>query len=148
MGSTRALVVRVGQRRCALLLCDVSEVMRPLPIEPLPGAPDFVPGLCIIRGAPVPVVELATLLDGEREQPGRFVTIKAGARSVALAVGAVVGVHDLESDQLSSLPPLLQHVQGIEALGAADNQLLVVLRAARLVPDELWQTLLPEEAVR
>ena len=36
----------------------------------------------------------------------------------------------------------------IEAIGTRDAQLLVVLRAARIVPDEVWTTLAAAEATR
>lgn len=140
-----ALVVAVGRRACALALTDVSEVMRPLPIERVDGAPFFVAGLAVVRGAAVPVVDLGAVLEGGAPSHlwGRFVSVKVGARHVALAVGGVLGVRTLERAQLTALPPLLRDAAGeaIEAIAAADAQLLVVLRAARLVPEELWSTL-------
>jgi chemotaxis signal transduction protein len=36
----------------------------------------------------------------------------------------------------------------IEAIGTRDAQLLVVLRAARIVPDEVWTSLAKAEATR
>lgn len=147
-----ALVFTVGQRACALPLRDISEVMRPLPIESVAGAPNFVPGVAIIRGAALPVVDLGMLLERRSQRAwGRFVTVKVGgARSVALAVDEVVGVRSLEGSQLAALPPLLRAADGdlIEALGAADAQLLVVLRAARLVPEEVWASLAVEMKAR
>lgn len=140
-----ALVVTIGRRACALRLPDVAEVMRPLPVEPISGAPHFVLGLCVIRGAALPVVDLTALLE---VRPGiacgRFVSVKAGDRSLALAVDSVIGVRNLEHAQLLGLPPLLEDAQVIEAVGAADAQLLLVLRAARLVPDEAWPSLAVE----
>ncbi len=142
VATTSALVVTVGQRSCALPLRDVAEVMRPLPVEAIAGAPHFVPGLCIIRGAALPVVDLAALLDPHSQKNwGRFVSLRAGARSVVLAVDSVVGVRNLALEQLEALPPLLEHSELIEAIGAADAQLLLVLRAARLMPEASWATL-------
>jgi chemotaxis signal transduction protein len=48
------------------------------------------------------------------------------------------------------LPPILRDVAAdlIEAIGTRDAQLLVVLRAARIVPDEVWTTLAAAEATR
>ena len=63
--SLPVLAMRAGDRVCAVPLAHVSEVMRPLPIEPLAGAPPFVPGLAIVRGKATPVVDLtAVLADG------------------------------------------------------------------------------------
>src|SRR5579864_4751234 len=68
------LFVRAGAHMCALALSNVAEIMRPLPIAPLAGAPEIVRGLSVIRGAPVPVVDLGRLLGSEAQSPStRFV---------------------------------------------------------------------------
>ena len=47
-----SLVCRVAARLCALPVRAVIEIMRPLALEPIAGAPAFVAGLAIIRGEP------------------------------------------------------------------------------------------------
>ncbi|HEU4583992.1 MAG TPA: chemotaxis protein CheW, partial [Polyangiaceae bacterium] len=109
--------------------------------EPLAGAPGYVCGLSILRGSPVPVVDLGLLLGGEQVRATRLVALRAGARSVALAVSAVLGVRTLGGD--SALPPLLKQAGhgAIEALGSLDHELLLVLQGARLVPEEVYALL-------
>ena len=68
VSSASWLLCRAGARLCALPLQNVMETMRLLPIEPVAGAPRSVLGLCPIRGAPVPVVDLQSLL-AEPEAP-------------------------------------------------------------------------------
>lgn len=142
------LVVTVGARACAIPLRHVGEIMRPLHIEPVAGTPAFVRGVSVIRGAPTPVVDLEALLGpGELSVSwGRFVTIKLGERRVALGVDGVVGLSHLESAWLGELPPLLRDIEAnlLEAIGTRDAQLLLVLRAARIVPEEVWKTLAAE----
>jgi len=146
------LVVTVGARACAIPLHHVAETMRPLSIEPVAGTPGFVRGVSVIRGAPTPVIDLKALLEnGENSATyGRFVTMKLGERRVALGVDGVVGLKNLDSAQLRELPPMLRDVTGdlIEAMGTRDAQLLVVLRASRMVPDEVWSTLAAAEVTR
>lgn len=148
----QALIVRAGTRACAIPVQHVAETMRPLPIESLAGAPGFVRGLSVIRGAPLPVLDLKALLEGNGRAStySRFVTVKIDERRFALGVDAVVGLRNLSSARLEDLPPLLQHAgrDSIEALGADDAQLLVLLRTMRLVPDEVWAALASTEAVR
>lgn len=136
----RALVCRVLTRFCALPLEHVLETMRPLPVNPVAGVPRFVGGVAIIRGAPVPVVDLAWLLAGDTGTPKRFVTVTAGDRHVALAVEAVIGVRNLPTGSLTDLPPLLRNVKAdtVTAVGTLDDELLVVLQSARLVPESVW----------
>lgn len=136
------LLCRVLTRLCALPLEHVSETMRPLPVEPIAGVPLSVPGVAIIRGDPVPVVDLACLFAGTVSRPTRFVTVRAGARRVALAVDAVVGIRPIPAEALSGLPPLLDGDTGsIAAIGTMDAHLLVMLQSARLVPESVWSTL-------
>ncbi len=136
-----ALLVRSGSRVCAIPIQHVVETMRPLPVESLPGAPPFVEGLAVIRGQAVPVVDLAFLLGaGPAADAGRFVTLRVDDRRVALAVEAVLGLHELDASDLGETPPLLQDLNPdlLQAVGAADGQLLLLLRGARLVPEEVW----------
>ena len=141
--------MRAGGHVCALALSNVAETMRPLPIEPLAGAPETVRGLSIIHGSPVPVVDLGGLLDSQLPSPStRFVMIRAGERMVALIVDAVLGIREIASAQLGDMPPLLSdaHAERVEAIGALDAELFLVLNAAHLVPDEVWESLSGEEA--
>lgn len=141
--SERTLICRVLNRLCALPLECVSETMRPLPVERLAGVSRPVAGVAIIRGVPVPVVDLAWVLAEEESQATRFVTVNAGGRHVALAVDAVVGVREIPPASRSELPPLLRDAStdAIAAIGALDAELLVVLHSARLVPDHVWSGL-------
>jgi purine-binding chemotaxis protein CheW len=75
------------------------------------------------------------------------VTLRAGTRHLALAVEGVVGIRALADLSLDPVPPLLMHVdrQWIERIGALDSELLLVLRASRILPDEVWQRATPTE---
>ncbi len=144
-----ALVCRTRSLLCALPLRQVVETMRPLPVEPLAGAAPFVRGVSLIRGAPVPVVDLgALLLPSEAADPTRFVTLRLGSRRLAVALEAVLGVRALP-EALSSLPPLLADAsaESVSALGRLDQELLVVLEATRLVPGPVWAALAPGAGV-
>jgi len=127
-----------------LPLARVVETMRPLPVEVMAGTPPCVRGLAIVRGVPVPVIEVAALLREEERtvrlgSSARFVTVKLGDRTIALIVDSVVGVRSLAPDSFRELPPLLRdsELDVIGAIGTLDAELVVVLRAARLVPQGL-----------
>lgn len=140
-GSRSALLFRAGERTYALNLQHVLEIMRPLPVDAVAGTPGFVEGLSIVRGAPIPVVSLASLLAGSGRTATRFVVVRAGERRVALAVDEVLGVFDLDPATLHDLPPLVQNAAAgtVEAIGALDAQLLFVLHSGNIVPDEVWR---------
>jgi purine-binding chemotaxis protein CheW len=147
-----SLLFRAGAHLCALPVVHVVETMRPLPVKAIAGAvaalggtPSWVRGLAVIRGVPVPVIDVGSLLqDGPPplqahaspvRPAARFVTLRVAGRPVALAVDCVVGVRALARDALRDLPPLLRDAgaEVIASIGRLDTELLLVLRGARLL---------------
>jgi purine-binding chemotaxis protein CheW len=144
LSSGLAVLCRVGSVVCALPAEHVSETMRPLPVEPLAGMPPFIAGLAIVRGVPIPVVDLARLLGGSDPlRATRFVTIRIGDRHAAMAVDSVLGVRAVRADALHELPPLLggAGADAVDAVGTLDANLVLVLRSARIVPPVVWEAL-------
>jgi len=137
------LLLRAGVYLVAFPLSAVVETMRPLPVRPAPGAPPFVRGIAIVRGEPLPVIDLGAFLtktpaSGEPPAESRFVTVKSGARRVSLQVSAVVGIRAIDVDTLTAAPPLLSQAlpEQVERLGVLDGETLAVFGTARLLPEE------------
>jgi purine-binding chemotaxis protein CheW len=146
----KALIVGLRDRICAVPLSHVIEIMRPVPVERVAGAPSFVMGVAVIRGIPTPVVDLGAVLGTPNELAQRFVTVRVGDRQVALSVNAVLGVRSLEAaTMIQELPPLLRGAAEdvVEMIGALDEQTLMVLRSGWELPHEVWQALTAQEAV-
>jgi purine-binding chemotaxis protein CheW len=143
------LVARVGALTCALPIALVVETMRPLPaaLAAIDGAAlPFLRGVAAVRGAPLPVIDVARLLGEAPGEQGRFVIVRtdaSDARRLALLVDDVVGVRAFEQARLAELAPLVRAASRelVEAIGARDEHLLVVLDAARIVPDAAWRAL-------
>jgi purine-binding chemotaxis protein CheW len=138
-----SLVFRAGSLLCALRLDDVIETMRPLPIRPLAGTPAFVCGICVMRGMPTPVVDVARLLGGEPAEASRFIAVRTERGPVAFATGQVLGIRPVTiGDATTGHVALLSGtgaagplVAGIAAMGAEP---LLLLQSMRVVPDEVW----------
>lgn len=114
--------------------------MRPLPVAPIAGAPSFMPGLCVMRATPVPLVDVGALLR-ETAPPcfTRFIAVRTGDRRVGLAVEGVHGIRELPADASSELPPLLgSGADLVESMATLDHELLLVLRTGVIVPDDVW----------
>lgn len=139
------LLVGVSELTCAIPLASVSETMRALPCSALAGVPSYVRGASIIRGAPLPVVDLSVLLGrAALEAPGRYVVLR-GSSPVALAVSDVLGVRPLSSLSLADVPKLLRDVgkQHVGSLAALDSELVPVLAEAIVLPDEVQRATAP-----
>jgi purine-binding chemotaxis protein CheW len=141
------LVTRVGGIACAIPIEHVVETMRPLPVDPIGSSGDdalaMVEGLAMIRGAPVPVIDARRLLGVPGERAARFVIVQTADRRIALGVDAVIEVMQIDLEILARLPPLLggANREAVSAIGARDAGLLVVLDAARVLPEDSWRAL-------
>lgn len=138
------LLCRVGSLVCAFPLEHVVETMRAQPLEAFAGMPAFVSGVSIIRGGPVPVVDLATLLGEEHAATrDKLVTIRVDDRRVALAVESVLAIRTLPSQSIAGLPPLLGRATSevVSAVSTLDSQLLVIIETGRVVPSSAWDAL-------
>jgi purine-binding chemotaxis protein CheW len=137
------LICRAGNVVCAIPIEYVIEIMRVLPIKTLAGAPHYICGLSIIRGAPVPVVDVGLVIGSGSGEPMRLVAVKAGTRVIALAVGEVVDISAVAAGRLAQLPPLLGDAayETVRAIGTRDKELLVFLHSSRLVPDDILSRL-------
>lgn len=120
MSRTRALqenrvtlgAFRVGDAVYAVDVAQVREVVRWQPVTPLPRAPRLIEGVIDLRGAVVPVVDLARALGAGRVEPGplaRFVIAELDGLVMSLLVDAAEGVLSVEAEALEDPPALATH---------------------------------------
>ena len=141
LSSTRLAVVlvRAGNLFCALPLASVIETLRSPPVTAIAGAPQWVQGVAVIRGATVVVVDLGILLglDSAEISQARVITLRVGDRVVGLAVESIVGVREFDRTLLSAVPPLLlqAHPEVLNAIGLLDGELMLVLDGSRIITE-------------
>lgn len=138
-----SLVFRAGSLLCALRLDDVIETMRPLPTRPLAGTPAFVRGICVMRGVPTPVVDLARLLAGEPAEACRFVAVRTERGPVAFATGPVLGIRTVVPGEATGPQAALLSTTGasgplVAGIATSGAEPLLLLQSMRVVPDEVW----------
>jgi purine-binding chemotaxis protein CheW len=135
------LFCRVASHLCAFPLSHVVETMRALTIEPLAGVPPLLLGLSVIRGEPTPVVDGAWLFGECAPRCGRFVLIRVGPRMVALAAEEIAGIRSVQKSTSDAFPPLIGDAHAMSALKALDHELAFFVDTARVVPDDVLQSL-------
>jgi purine-binding chemotaxis protein CheW len=149
VGTRDWLICRTHTERCGIPISLVGEVMRPLPTSPLQSAQPAVSGVAKIRGIATPVVHVARLLFGAGAEPGRYVTLRAPGRQVALAFDSVLGVRALPIEVESRLPALVEAEHpSLQLVASRGRGLLFLLADARWIPEEAWATLEEVEAPR
>jgi purine-binding chemotaxis protein CheW len=138
---SRWLILRVGERSCALPVAAVVETMRPLPVDVLPGALPAVLGIAVVRGEALPVLDARLVLDvAAAAPPARFVTVRANGRHLALAVDEVVGLAALD-EAAGNLAPLLapDEPRAVTGVATRAGRPLLLLDALRLLPPDVWR---------
>ena len=104
----------------ALDVTALREVVRWQTITPLPRAPELIEGVIDLRGAIVPVIDLARLLRDERVTVGtraRIAIAEVDGLVVGLAVDAATEVVSAEASALCD-PPALASQAGYDAVRA------------------------------
>ena len=146
-----SLVFRAGALLCALPLDEVVETMRPLATRPLAGTPSFVRGICIMRGVPTPVIDVARLLGGDQAEAVRYVAVRTERGPVAFATGEVLGIRATPAGAATGHAALLTGPGAssrlVAGVGTIDAEPLLLLQSMRVVPDEVWAAAAGDEAV-
>ncbi len=134
--TVRVVVFQVGNLACGMLASRAREILAPLPITRIPGAPDTVFGLVNVRGTLLTVVDGHRLLDRAPlpEHEGALLVVDVGTRRLGLAVGRVDDLFEIPVDQLEAreaLPGV--DVRLVKAVGRRDGRHFVVLDTEALL---------------
>ena len=108
------LTVRAAGERVALRAVDVAEIMRLPLLTRVPRAPASLLGLANFRGAVLPVLSLAQLIDGGAETPStsaRIVVMSRG-KPYGLLVDEVAALTQMSETTLIDLDALLARAFG------------------------------------
>ena len=103
-------VFRVGEEEYAIDLRRIREILQPLPVTPVPRAPEFIEGVMDLRGEVVPVVDVRERLGLALRPVGdkaKLLVVNVAGRVLALRVDAVLEVVRLPRSGIGPPPPLL-----------------------------------------
>lgn len=141
-GRLEALAFEVAGETYALPLEAVTEIVLPRPVTPLPRTPAFVLGVMSLRGAVVPVLELALRLGlpgGESSRGTRILVLKDGEERMGCRIDRVQGVVRFSREELekpcvaAAVDPRFLAGLGYDRLG----NLVALLDGERLCDFEL-----------
>jgi len=120
------VVVSLGAARYALPVRSVQEIAPLGEVWPIPEAPSAVRGLAYLRGMPLPVVSLASLLGQPLAEGGVLVVLAKDGGRLVLAVDGVIGVRRLT------------RIDGGEEVHLGEEgAVAVLLDPALLIPDAI-----------
>lgn len=87
------LIMTAGKNRCALPLEQVSEVLEPRVLSPVPGAPAWCSGAMATHDGVFMVLDLAAYLGNDGAEPaGKIIVLDKRAGGLALQVLQLEGI--------------------------------------------------------
>jgi chemotaxis signal transduction protein len=119
--------VRVGVGRYAFDVRDVREVEECRRVTAVPGAPAGVVGVCNLRGAVLPVVQVHDLLGQEPDGERFLVVADVDGIVAAVAVDEIYGVEPLPRE-LEAEPGA-----GVRGRALVDGELIGILDTATIL---------------
>jgi chemotaxis signal transduction protein len=99
----RVMVLEIGDERYGIELADVAEVLPPIQVTPVPGAPPFFSGVVNVHGEIRPVADLKRLLGIEASgNLARVILLRKQGREMGLTVDRVEQIRSVASEELQS----------------------------------------------
>ena len=131
---------RVGEQRYCVDIMDVREIRGWTPATPLPHAPEFMRGVINLRGAVLPIIDLAARFRlGPSTPTSRHVVIVVAIddKLVGLLVDAVCDILSAGPEQMQATPDMMgQDVQEfVEALLTVDDRMIGLVRLSAIMPN-------------
>ncbi len=133
------LSFRVGESEYSVDIMSVREIRGWTRATSLPHAPAYVRGVINLRGAVLPVIDLALRLGLDVEEPNDrnvIIVVDIDGRTVGLRVDAVSDILSFPRTQLHT-PPEMTADQGntfIEALTILEGRMIRILDLPAVVP--------------
>ena len=131
---------RVGVQEFCVDIMAVREIRGWTAATALPRSPSFVRGVINLRGAVLPIVDLAARLGFDSAEPtARHVIIVAqiGAQMVGLLVDAVSDILTVTDDVIQPTPEVASDTAKtfVRGLLAIDGRMISLIGLDRLLPD-------------
>lgn len=126
MAITQLVLFELDERRYALPLEVVEQVVSVVEITPLPNAPAAVLGVINVRGEIVPVFDVRQRFGLDRRQievTDQLLIATTATRRVAILSDRVTGLVELQVLMAESIVPELEGIQGITTVS---NQIILV----------------------
>jgi purine-binding chemotaxis protein CheW len=139
LGQQLALAVRIGPHQHAVPVTAVEEVLPALPIERIPGAPDFVRGVIFVRGRLIPVLDAAERLglkDHARSLEPHIVSLRMGDQLLGLEVDEALDLVDLGQGTRLSADEMGARRGFFTGVVELDGEIIRLLNPDRLLADE------------
>ncbi|ABN56174.1 MULTISPECIES: chemotaxis protein CheW [Methanoculleus] len=129
------LTFRLADREYAIKTQYIREVFIMHEITPVPGVPDFVAGICAVRGEIISVVDLRALFSIPKHgltDLNRVIVLSDGTVTFGILADYITDIYIRPTDQFSPVEPETTPIEQRYLLGVTDESVLVLDAAAIL----------------
>jgi purine-binding chemotaxis protein CheW len=139
VGARELIAFRVAAQEFCVDIMSVREIRGWTPVTPLPRSPSFVRGVVNLRGAVLPIVDLAARLGFAATEPtARHVIIvaKIGHQVIGLLVDAVSDILTVTDEVLQPTPEVASEMAKAFVRGvlAVDQRMISLIALDYILP--------------
>lgn len=136
--STQFVGFRLAEQEYAFRIEQIQEIVIPNCVTRVPQVPDYIEGVCNLRGTIIPIVNLRRLfaMDPKAvDEETRTIVVNVGAKTIGCTVDAVTQVVRITPEQIQSAPDIVKsdgtgYIAGFAKL---ESRLVVLLEIAELL---------------
>ncbi|MCK4809325.1 MAG: purine-binding chemotaxis protein CheW [Candidatus Omnitrophica bacterium] len=133
------VVFRLGDEEFGVQINKVKEIVRLIPITPIPKAPKFIEGIVNLRGEILAVIDLSKRLDipsKPRSERTRIVVIEINENIVGMIVDEVSEVLNIPLSNIEKTPQVIESdikQKYITSVGKLKDRLLILIDLAAIL---------------
>ncbi|WP_454781746.1 chemotaxis protein CheW [Legionella sp. WA2022007384] len=135
------IVFRAGNEEFCIPISDAQEIIKVVPITPLPDSPYFMRGLINVRGDIVAIIDIKTLFSLpslNNENPKHIIITKQKSGIFGLIVDEVVEVLRVNSADINQNPSSIVniHEKYVGGIVVYENRLIILLNLSGILAQE------------
>lgn len=133
------VVFKLGGEKYGVPISQVKEIINFKPPTVLPDMADYFEGVINLRGAVIPVINLAARfgIAAEAGARGQIIVVDICEHRVGLVVGEVTEVVNLPQEAVQQAPALVASITGyVYGIAQFNDSLMILLDLSRVFPAE------------
>jgi purine-binding chemotaxis protein CheW len=139
MNGRELMAFRIGAQEFCVDIMAVREIRGFTPATPLPQSPSFVRGVINLRGAVLPIIDLAARLGfGASETSARHVimVVQVGQQAVGLLVDAVSDILTVSGESVQPTPDVASEMAKsfVRGVLAIDGRMISLIALDNVLP--------------
>jgi len=133
------IAFRIGEQEFCVDIMSVREIRGWTPATPLPHAPSYVNGVINLRGAVLPIVDLAARLGFQRTNPTArsvIIVVRVDQQLFGLLVDAVSDILTVTDDALQPTPDLASDLAKtfVRGVMAMEGRMISLIATESVLP--------------